>query len=129
MKRYLTCLVLMCAASTSLLAQKKKTAPNPCRNAMSQPEINLCTRRIFEDATIKMTKVLAKVKQEISSDEGALEKLGLAQKKWLEYRDATCDSEAFLYTGGSIRPTILNICLADVTQERISRLKIFLEEK
>ena len=129
MKRYLICLILMCAASTSILAQKKKTATKPCKNAMSQAEINLCTRRTFEDATVEMTKVLAKVKQEISSYEGALEKLELAQSKWLEYRDAACESEAVLYAGGSIRPTILNTCLASVTQERTRRLNTFLEEK
>ena len=129
MKRYLLISLVMCVACTSVLAQKKKAASDPCRNAMSQAEINLCTRRMFNDATAEMEKVLEKVKHEISSYEGALEKLELAQTKWLEYRDAACDSEAVLYTGGSIRPTILNTCLAVVTEERIKRLKTFLEEK
>ncbi len=129
MKRYLLCSILICVASTSIFPQKKKTAANPCSNAMSQGEINLCTRREYERANLKLTKLYERVKKEVLSFQGALEKLERAQSKWLEYRDADCESEAVLYAGGSIRPTILNTCLTVVTQERIQRLNIFLEEK
>ena len=96
---------------------------------MSQAEINLCTRRSYEAADAEMIKILSLVKKEVSTFEGALEKLEAAQAKWVEYRDAACDSEAVLYTGGSIRPTILNSCLTSITTERTKRLKVFLEEK
>jgi uncharacterized protein YecT (DUF1311 family) len=129
MKRFIICSILICVACTSLHAQKKKPPSDPCKNAMSQAEINLCTRRSYEAADAEMIKILSLVKKEVSTFEGALEKLEAAQAKWVEYRDAACDSEAVLYTGGSIRPTILNSCLTSITTERTKRLKVFLEEK
>ena len=121
--------MLICFACTTVFGQQKKAKGDPCNNAMSQAEINLCTRRSFEAANAEMVRVLDRVKRELSSYEGAVEKLESAQAKWLEYRDAACESEAVIYTGGSIRPTIYNTCLTSVTRERIQRLKVFLEEK
>ena len=129
MNRVVICSLLICVAYTSINAQKKKPANDPCKNAMSQAEINLCTRRQYEAANAEMIKILSLVKKEVSTYEGALEKLETAQVKWVEYRDAACESEAVLYTGGSIRPTILNSCLTAITTERTKRLKVFLEEK
>ncbi|MCA1635967.1 MAG: DUF1311 domain-containing protein [Acidobacteria bacterium] len=56
------------------------------------------------------------------------EKLRKAQSLWLEYRDATCASEASHVTGGSLYPLIHHTCLASVTKERTKRLKAFLTE-
>jgi uncharacterized protein YecT (DUF1311 family) len=129
MNRYLIASILICVACMTINAQKKKAVNDPCKNAMSQAEINLCTRRSYEAANAEMIKVLSLVRKEVSTYEGALEKLETSQLKWVEYRDAACESEAVLYTGGSIRPTILNSCLTSITTERTKRLKVFLEEK
>ena len=74
MKRYLVCSILISVACTSIFAQKKKPASDPCKNPMTQAEINLCTHRSFEAADADMITVLALVKKEVSSYEGAFGK-------------------------------------------------------
>ena len=54
------------------------------------------------------------------------QKLRRAQASWTQYRDATCESEASIYEGGSIRPAVYYSCMASVTRERAQRLKEFL---
>ena len=40
-----------------------------------------------------------------------------------KYRDANCEFVADQYKGGSMRPMIAAICLADVTNARVNELK------
>jgi len=42
---------------------------------------------------------------------------------WLKYRDANCDFVADQYKGGSIRPMIEAMCLADTRQEPDYRIR------
>jgi uncharacterized protein YecT (DUF1311 family) len=46
-----------------------------------------------------------------------------AENAWLKYRDTNCEFVADQYKGGSIRPMIAAICLADVTNNRTAELK------
>ena len=124
----LAAILLICLLNTHSFSQKKSKPKNPCQDAMSQGEINMCTRRGFEQADAELLRVVEKVKFEVKGYEGAAITFQIAQEKWLAYRDATCESEAIIYMGGSIRPTILNTCLTSVTLERTQRLKAFLSE-
>jgi len=128
MRLSLATILIISLLLTNGFSQKKSKPKNPCQNAMSQGEINICTRREFEQANAELMKVVEKVRTETKDYEGAVEKFETAQEKWLTYRDATCESEAVIYAGGSIRPTILNTCLTSVTVERTHRLKAFISE-
>jgi uncharacterized protein YecT (DUF1311 family) len=52
-----------------------------------------------------------------------------AQTAWLKYRDTNCDFVADQYKGGSIRPMILGLCLADVTRNRTAELKTQIKDR
>jgi uncharacterized protein YecT (DUF1311 family) len=58
----------------------------------------------------------------IAHNETSLNKLLAAQRAWLAYRDANCDSIKFQYEGGSIQPMIWSQCMAETTQQRIATL-------
>jgi uncharacterized protein YecT (DUF1311 family) len=130
MKAYIgMSLILVCLFSGVSSSQNKSAEQDPCKDAMSQPEMNLCARRAFEQADKELNKVYKLLQAELAVYQGdAQEKLKQAQLKWLEYRDANCESEAAVYAGGTIRPTVYNSCLASVTNERTQRLKTFLGE-
>lgn len=128
MRLGLATILVICFLSIHSFSQKKSKPQNPCQDAMSQGEINVCTRREFEQADAELSKLVEKVRIETRDYKGAVEKFQTAQEKWLAYRDATCESESIIYAGGSIRPTILNTCLTSVTIERTQRLKAFLSE-
>jgi uncharacterized protein YecT (DUF1311 family) len=114
------------------------TKPQPCANANTQIESNECFAKLYEavDAqlNVEYNKVVAAMKKnlvqsqhdnaadQVTHNENALAKLLAAQRAWLTYRDANCDSVKFQYEGGSIQPMIWSQCMADTTQQRITTL-------
>jgi uncharacterized protein YecT (DUF1311 family) len=46
-----------------------------------------------------------------------------AQTAWIKYRDTNCEFVADQHKGGSIRPMIYGLCLAEVTSNRTAELK------
>lgn len=130
MKRILvTTILIICVLGMVAFAQRKKTTRDPCKNPLSQFEMNVCSRRDYEQTDAELNKVYKQLMLELA-DYGSnpRPKFQEAQSAWIKYRDATCDSEAALYEGGSIRPTIYNSCLASATRERTKRLKAILVE-
>jgi len=124
-----TIIIIICVLGMVVFAQKKKTERDPCKDPMSQAEMNLCSRREYEKADAEMNKVYKQLMLELAGYESNHRpKFQEAQSLWLKYRDANCDSEASVYEGGSIRPTVYYSCLASVTRERTNRLKAFLVE-
>lgn len=55
-------------------------------------------------------------------DEGK-KKLQAAQRAWIKFRDAECESQADEYRGGSILPLIYHTCAKDLTEARTTQLK------
>ena len=53
------------------------------------------------------------------------DKLLTAQRAWLTFRDATCDSEAAVFEGGSLAPLIHATCMARLTRQRTLDLQQF----
>jgi uncharacterized protein YecT (DUF1311 family) len=130
MKRIVyTTIVIICVFGVVVFAQKKRLAKDPCKDPMSQAEMNLCSRRDYEKADAQLKKVYEQLILELAGYEtNHRPKFEEAQSLWLKYREASCDSEASIYEGGSIRPTIYYSCLASLTKERTSRIKAFVDE-
>ena len=128
--KYPTLLILALVAISGVTSAQQKEA-SPCDSTSgTQSEANACARSRFKQADDQMKHVYDQLLSELSgygSDGKAQEKLRQAQTVWLQYRDANCDSEASIYEGGSIRPAVYYSCLASITQERIARMKEFLE--
>ncbi len=51
-----------------------------------------------------------------------------AQRAWLKFRDAHCETVAAQYAGGTIQPMAATTCLEQATKERTKQLLMFLEE-
>lgn len=98
-----------------------------CSDANTQAEMNDCAGREYKTADVTLNRVY----QQLVSMLAAEEKSGLkeAQTAWIKYRDANCDFVADQYKGGSIRPTIYGLCLADVTRNRTTELKAQIKDR
>jgi uncharacterized protein YecT (DUF1311 family) len=108
---------------------QKKPANDPCKDPQTQSEMNVCSRLDYEKADAEMKKVFQQLMLELGGyEKNPRTKFEEAEAIWLKYREGNCDSEAALYEGGSIRPTIYYSCLAAVTRERTKRLKALLVE-
>lgn len=121
-------------------AQSTKTPakPDPCPNAKSQLDLNDCYSGLYQSADTQlndtynnivgfMKKNLLVAQHDnnaalVTHNEASLTKLLAAQRAWLTYRDANCDSVKFQYEGGSIQPMIWSQCMAETTQQRIATL-------
>ncbi|MGA9997035.1 MAG: lysozyme inhibitor LprI family protein [Pyrinomonadaceae bacterium] len=129
MKRIFGSIIIICVLCVVVFPQQKRTVRDPCKDPMSQVEFNFCARRKYEQADAGMNKVYKQLMLGLAGYKSDnQQKLQEAQTLWLKYRDANCASEASVYEGGTIRPTVYYSCLASVTQERTKRLKAFLVE-
>jgi uncharacterized protein YecT (DUF1311 family) len=45
------------------------------------------------------------------------------QQAWLKFRDAQCLSESFMARGGSMQPSVANMCLTYLTIQRTEQLR------
>ena len=107
-----------CSAGASA---QTSVPPKPgCENAKTQLEMNQCTAAAYQTSDQELNSVYASVKDKL--DAALLEKLQIAQRAWIKYRDANCEAESALYDGGSIRPAIYSACMERVTRARIAEL-------
>ena len=106
-------------AAGSALGQGTKKAP--CSDANTQAEMNICAGKEYKTADAALNRVYQQLVAMLDSAEK--DQLKEAQTAWIKYRDANCDFVGDQYKGGSIRPTIYGLCLADVTRNRTAELR------
>jgi uncharacterized protein YecT (DUF1311 family) len=124
-------LALSCAPVCAAQQQQQSAAQgdeqeDPCPDARTQADLNLCASQAFQRADAELNKLY----QQLMKDAGAAEKAKLraAQLAWIKFRDAHCEYEAFGNTGGSIYPMVYSFCLAEVTAERSKQFRDTLKE-
>ncbi|HUS12991.1 MAG TPA: lysozyme inhibitor LprI family protein [Pyrinomonadaceae bacterium] len=112
--------LLVCLLANPSSVQKESKS-DPCSNVSSQSEMTICWRKEYKAADTRLNLVY----RQLVSMLGEEEKLELkkAQTAWLKYRDANCEFAANQYKGGSMRPMIYAICLAEMSDNRTSELK------
>jgi uncharacterized protein YecT (DUF1311 family) len=112
--------LLMCLLVNPSSVQKESKS-DPCANVSTQSEMTLCWRKEHKAADTKLNQVYRQLRSMLD-DEEKLE-LKKAQTAWLKYRDANCEFAANQYKGGSMRPMIYAICLAQMTENRTTELR------
>ena len=112
-------LLLIASAAFSVSAQEKKS--EPCPEAQSQFEMNQCAGKAYKAADAELNKVYQKLAAMLDEEEKS--QLKTVETAWLKYRDANCEFVGDQFKGGSIRPMIYALCLADMTRNRTAELK------
>ena len=115
------------AGVLALLAGPAWAQEVDCGRAVTQLDMNLCARLDWEaaDAELNLAYEAAVARAETfdTYPEGrAEETLRAAQRAWVTFRDAVCESEAALWDGGSAEPMVRSGCLAAVTRRRAEEL-------
>ena len=106
---------------SSITFSQVKPKPDPCASAQSQAEMNICAGKAYKEADVVLNQVYRQLVSKLDAEEKT--QLKEAQTAWLKYRDSNCEFVADQYKGGSIRPMIHGLCLADMTRNRTSELK------
>ena len=102
----------------SVFGQGTKKAP--CSDANTQAEMNICAGKEYKAADATLNRVYQQLVGMLEPEEKA--QLKEAQTAWIKYRDTNCDFVADQFKGGTIRPMIYGLCLAEVTSNRTSEL-------
>ena len=119
MKSSIFLLLAFLLAAGAAFGQGAKKAP--CSDANSQAEMNICAGKEYKAADATLNRVYQQLVAMLESAEK--DQLKEAQIAWIKYRDANCDFVGDQYKGGSIRPMIYGLCLADVTRNRTAELR------
>ncbi|WP_375057497.1 lysozyme inhibitor LprI family protein [Zobellella sp. DQSA1] len=111
-------LPLMCACIALTLATAGYSA--------TQQEMNQAAGRQYEQADQALNQAYARLMARL--DASRQEKLKLAQRAWLRFRDAQAELVSSAWEGGSIRPLIHGEELTRLTEHRTAELLRLLEE-
>jgi uncharacterized protein YecT (DUF1311 family) len=121
------CVLLLVGISLPTIGQQEKEKPEPCANVQSQGEMNICWGNEYKQADVELNQIYRKLLSMVDGEQK--EQLKEAQLAWLKYRDTNCAFVADMYKGGSLRPTVLASCLANVTTNRTTELQTQIKER
>lgn len=124
MKLWSVCALVLMLVGAALAQDQKK---DPCANAQTQLEMNMCWGSQYKAADAQLNSVYREFTSKLSPEETT--QLKNTQLAWIKFRDANCEFVADAYKGGTIRPMIAAMCLADVTNARTSELKAQMKER
>jgi len=106
-------------------------APGPdCERAISQPDFNACAHASYRDADAALNRQWAATLRLVAGEDDAarVARLRAAQRAWIAFRDAHCDSLHFATIGASL-DYMLNIhCRTRMTEERTRQLAALARE-
>lgn len=126
MKLLVVFFILLVLIGSDAIAQKPKK-PEPCANAQSQAEMNICWGKEYQAADATLNQVYRQLVAKLDDDEKV--QLKGVEAAWLKYRDANCDFVADQFKGGTMRPMIDAMCLAEMTQNRTAELRSQIKDR
>jgi len=94
----------------------------PCQKPASGAEEAACFYDIYMKSDAELNQFYLRVLTVVDGDE--LVKLKVAQRLWIQFRDANCSAETELYRGGSAASMVKLACLEAVTRDRTEELKV-----
>jgi uncharacterized protein YecT (DUF1311 family) len=94
----------------------------PCQKPPSGAEETACFYDASKKADAELNQLYLRVLTVVDGDE--LVELKVAQRLWVQFRDANCSAEAELYRGGSAASMVKIACLEAVTRHRTEELKV-----
>ncbi|WP_448872599.1 lysozyme inhibitor LprI family protein [Desulfobulbus propionicus] len=118
---------IVLAAAALFLPCEGAAADSCAETAKTQLDLNLCADETFKKADRELNELYKKILTEYADDPKFIEKLKMAQRAWLKFRDAEMDAlfphqdEDRYY--GSVYPMCSASWLTTLTQERIAQLR------
>ncbi len=91
-----------------------------CSNATTTADMRACENARYDQANRQLNAVYARLMKQL--DPARREKLRLAQRAWVRFRDANADFLASAAEGGTLAPLLRVNALADMTEARVKEL-------
>jgi uncharacterized protein YecT (DUF1311 family) len=116
-------IVLLAAALTAKVpvrAQHMNEKDSPCSTAVTTVELRSCFAKARDVADSGLDAVYKEIRARLDGEDAT--RLNLAQRLWVQYRDANCTAERELYAGGTAAPVVYLACLEAMTRTRTKEL-------
>ena len=101
-------------------AQHMNSASAPCRNAVVTVAIENCFDKAYKVADGELNQSYSQISKVLQPDD--LQRLQVAQRLWIQFRNATCTAESNLYNGGTASAPAYSACLEELTRQRVADL-------
>jgi uncharacterized protein YecT (DUF1311 family) len=102
-------------------AQHMNSAGAPCRNVAVTVAMENCFDKAYKAADSGLNQTYSQISKVLQQDD--LQRLKVAQRLWIQFRDATCTAESNLYNGGTASAPAYSACLEELTRQRTADLK------
>ena len=102
-------------------AQHMNSADAPCRNVAVTVAMENCFDKAYKAADSALNQKYGQISQVLQPDD--LRRLKVAQRLWIQLRDATCTAESDLYNGGTASAPAYSACLEELTRQRAADLE------
>ncbi|WP_353063582.1 lysozyme inhibitor LprI family protein [Tunturibacter psychrotolerans] len=102
-------------------AQHMNSPSAPCRNVAVTVAMENCFDKAYKAADSGLNQLYGQISQVLQPDD--LQRLKVAQRIWIQFRDATCTAESGLYSGGTASAPAYSACLEELTGQRTADLK------
>lgn len=108
-------------ALASLTAVTQSKAQGPCADKSSTVESNDCLEGVWKSSDAELNRTYATITRKINGTR--LQDLRIAQRLWVQFRDANCKNASEIDTGASGGIAVLYTCLDTTTRQRNLDLK------
>ncbi|MGB8536808.1 MAG: lysozyme inhibitor LprI family protein [Acidobacteriaceae bacterium] len=97
------------------------SASAPCRNVVVTVAMENCFDKAYKSADSGLNLMYTRISKVLQPDD--LQRLKVAQRLWIQFRDATCTAESNLYNGGTASAPAYSAYLDELTRLRTADLK------
>ncbi|QRZ16191.1 DUF1311 domain-containing protein (plasmid) [Paracoccus methylovorus] len=101
-------------------------AENCMDTAKDQIQMTQCAAADLQSSDATLNKLFQQIRQRLADDPKALGLFRDTQRAWIAFRDAECSFAAATSKGGSIWPMVHDICLNNLTKQRIAAFEQYL---
>jgi len=102
-------------------AQHMNYAGAPCRNVAITIAMENCFDKAYKAADGTLNQKYNQISKVLQPAD--LQRLKVAQRLWIQFRDATCAAESNLYNGGTASAPAYSACLEELTRQRTADLE------
>jgi uncharacterized protein YecT (DUF1311 family) len=121
--RLFVLLVLSLLAFVPSFAQHMNDKASPCPDAVTTLDMAKCFSNAKGAADSELNSVYQQIREKLETDD--IKRLTVAQRLWIQYRDANCSAErALLYEGGTAAGPVYLACLEAMTRARTTELRL-----
>ncbi|MBB5345166.1 lysozyme inhibitor LprI family protein [Tunturibacter empetritectus] len=120
-RSWLILLATFICFGTVAKAQHMNSASAPCRNEVVTVAMENCFDKAYKAADGGLNQRFSQISKVLQADD--LQRLKVAQRLWIQFRDATCTAESNLYNGGTASAPAYSACLEELTRQRTADLE------